>query len=87
MWRNQIIGMATYTIVRRIGDVGFDVSVVGSDGARQTILNFQTEAEAEAWIVQDGRLDRWRSVRTPPHTSTGARIQARADLSSLLSGC
>ena len=54
--------MATYTIVRRTGDVGFDVSVIGSDGARQKILNFQTEAEAEGWIIQDEQLDRWRSV-------------------------
>jgi hypothetical protein len=78
--------MATYTIIRRIGDVGFDVSVVGSDGARQTILNFQTEVEAEAWIVQDEQLDRWRDMRTAPHPSTDAPVQVRADLSGLSSG-
>jgi hypothetical protein len=79
--------MATYKIVRRIGDVGLDVSVVGIDGAKQTILNFQTEAEAEGWIIQDEQLDRWRSVRTPPYMSTAARVQVTADLSALLSDC
>jgi hypothetical protein len=79
--------MATYTIVRRTGDVGFDVSVVGSDGARQKVLNFQTETEAKAWIVQDEQLDRWRNVGTPLRTSTAAPVQARGDLSALSSGC
>ncbi len=54
--------MATYAIVPRIGDDGFDVSVVGSDGARQTILNFRTEADAEAWIVQDKKADQRRDL-------------------------
>jgi hypothetical protein len=47
--------MATYTIVPR-GDQ-FDVSVVSRNGARQTILGFSTQAEAEAWISHD----EWRS--------------------------
>jgi len=54
--------MAIYTILRRIGDDGFDVSVVGSDGTRQTILNFTTEADAEAWIRQDKQDDRRRGL-------------------------
>ena len=61
-WRYQIRGMARYTIVRNAGDDGFDVAVVGSDGARQTILNFQTEADAKAWIVEDERDERRRSL-------------------------
>lgn len=35
---------------------GFNVGIAGSNGARQTMLGFETEAEAEAWIVQDKRL-------------------------------
>ncbi len=35
---------------------GFHVGVTGEDGARQTILGFQSQAEAEAWILQDKRL-------------------------------
>jgi hypothetical protein len=54
--------MASYTIVPRIGDDGFDVAVVGSDGARQTILNFKTEADAGAWIAQDEQHDRRRDL-------------------------
>ena len=59
---DQIIGMGTYTIVRRTGDDGFDVAVVGNDGARHTILNFKTEADAGAWIVQDEEHDRRRDL-------------------------
>jgi hypothetical protein len=60
--RDQIIGMASYTIVPRISDDGFDVAVVGSNGARQTILNFKTEADAGAWIAQDEQHDRRRDL-------------------------
>lgn len=56
--------MATYTIVHSIGDDGFDVAVVGSDGVRQTLLNFPTEADAEAWIVQDEKDERRRGLMT-----------------------
>ena len=56
--------MATYTIVRSNGDDGFDVAVVGSDGVRQTLLNFPTEADAEAWIVQDEQHERRRGLMT-----------------------
>ena len=56
--------MASYTIVRNIGDDGFDVAIVGSDGVRQTILNFSTEADAEAWIVQDELDERRRGLMT-----------------------
>jgi hypothetical protein len=56
--------MASYTIKPRADGAGFDIGVVGSNGARQTMLGFKTEAEAEAWIAQDRRLtdasDPWR---------------------------
>jgi hypothetical protein len=52
--------MANYTVVPRSSDDGFDVAVIGNDGARQTILNFRTETDAKAWIVQDERHERRR---------------------------
>ena len=60
--RGQMISLATYKIARRVGDDGFDVSVVGSDGARQTILDIKTRADAEARIIQDEQHDRRRGL-------------------------
>jgi hypothetical protein len=49
--------MSTYTILP-VGDgSGFNIGVAGLNGARQTILGFKSEADAEAWIVQDKRLN------------------------------
>lgn len=62
--RHQILVMATYKIVRSSGEDCFDVAVVGSDGARQTLLNFPTEADAAAWIVQDEKHERRRGLMT-----------------------
>ena len=46
--------MATYTIARRGDDQsGFEVRVVGDDGAHQTLLGFRTRADAHAWVAQD----------------------------------
>jgi hypothetical protein len=56
--------MASYTVVPRSTDDGFDVAVIGTDGARQTILNFRTETDAMAWIVQDERHERRRGFAT-----------------------
>lgn len=52
--RRATCGMATYTIIPR-GEV-FDIAVVSRNGARQTILGFTSEAEAQAWISEDERL-------------------------------
>jgi hypothetical protein len=49
--------MTQYTIVPAGDGPGFNVAVSGSDGARHTMLGFATEAEAEAWIALDKRLD------------------------------
>ena len=46
--------MATYEISSAL-DRGFDVKVVGDDGARQTVLGFPTWEIAEAWIHEDQR--------------------------------
>jgi hypothetical protein len=57
--------MASYIITPRTDGTGFDIGVVGSNGARQTMLGFKTKDEAEAWIAQDKRLndstDPWRA--------------------------
>jgi hypothetical protein len=48
--------MSTYVIIPNSDGSGFNVGIAGSDGARQTMLGFESEAEAEAWIIQDKRL-------------------------------
>lgn len=48
----------TYTILAHPDGVGFDVHVLGHDGASQTMLNFATQADAEAWIATDRARDR-----------------------------
>jgi hypothetical protein len=45
--------MATYTIIPRIDKMGFDIAIVSNSCVRQTLLGFNTEADAEAWIAQD----------------------------------
>ena len=49
--------MATYTIIPRPDQSGFDIAIIGADGARQTMLGFKTTGDAKAWIVQDERLN------------------------------
>ncbi len=61
--------MTNYTIIQA-GD-GYHIGIAGADGSRQTLLGFTTEAEAEAWIVQDKR--RAPSIAEPlPPPSPGA---------------
>ena len=48
--------MTTYKITPNSDGTGFNISIAGSDGARQTMLGFTSESEAEAWIIQDKRL-------------------------------
>jgi hypothetical protein len=50
--------MTTYTIIPKVDHTGFHVAIVCTDGVRQTILGFQTQADAEAWISQD----KWQSA-------------------------
>ena len=45
-------GMPTYTLIPN-ADQTFHVAIVGDDGARQTILGSQTEADAAAWMARD----------------------------------
>ena len=48
--------MTQYIIVPNGDGSGFNIAVSGANGTRQTMLGFDTQAEAEAWIVQDKRL-------------------------------
>ena len=50
--------MANYIIRPDGSGSSFNVGITGTDGARQTLLGFATEAEAEAWIIQDKRLSK-----------------------------
>jgi hypothetical protein len=60
--------MSTYTIIP-VGDgVGFNIGVAGTNGARQTIMGFASEADAEAWILQDKRLN---AAANPFFSSSG----------------
>jgi hypothetical protein len=49
--------MTTYTIIPRPDQSGYDIAIVGTNGTHQTMLGFKTQAEAEAWIAQDERLN------------------------------
>jgi hypothetical protein len=53
---NHVKDMTTYTILPHGDGSSFNISVVGSNGARQTMLGFASEAEAQAWIDRDKRL-------------------------------
>ena len=50
--------MNAYEIFEHPDGSGYDVHVVGFDGARQTMLDFKTRADAEAWIVGDRARDK-----------------------------
>jgi hypothetical protein len=49
--------MTTYSIIPTADGSGFNIGVVGNDGARHTMLGFESMAEAEAWILRDKRLN------------------------------
>ena len=48
--------VATYTVIPKVDHTGFHVAIVGSNGVRQTLLGFETQADAEAWIMRDKLL-------------------------------
>jgi hypothetical protein len=56
--------MATYTLIPN-ADQTFHVAIVGKDGARQTILGFQTKADAAAWIARDRLQSTTDDLRMP----------------------
>ena len=61
--------MATYTVIPKVDHTGFHVAIVGSNGVRQTILGFDTRADAEAWILRD-------KLRIPAKAATYSNLIA-----------
>ncbi|MFL5285580.1 MAG: hypothetical protein ACJ8AW_32545 [Rhodopila sp.] len=59
--------MTTYNVVRATSS-GFNIEII-SDGVRQTMLGFDTEADALAWVEADQAHD-----RAYPPASLGAEI-------------
>jgi hypothetical protein len=55
---------ASYRVIPR-GKSGFDVEIDRPDGRKQTVPGFQSEHEADAWIVQAKRMIREASPWTP----------------------
>lgn len=56
--------MSTYTISSENERDSFDVMIVGNDGARQTMLGFETKAAAKEWIVEDERRSNAEEVQS-----------------------
>ena len=65
--------MANYIIVPDGSGSSFNVDITGADGARQTLLGFASEAEAEAWIIEDQQLSEVndRFAAAPNYSSAG----------------
>jgi hypothetical protein len=49
--------MSQYIVRSSSSGVGFDIAVIGGDNARNTLLGFDTEMEAQRWIARDKRLN------------------------------
>ena len=60
------MSLSKYTVRPADDGVGFNVSVVGENGARNTLLGFATEKAAETWITRDRRLNDPRPPDTQP---------------------
>jgi hypothetical protein len=58
--------MATYTVIPKVDHTGFHVAIVGSNGVRQTLLGFETRADAETWILRDKSLSAVDRHGIPP---------------------
>jgi hypothetical protein len=54
--------MTTYTVLPRRRQPGYKVELVGDNGTRQTILGFNSEAEAEVWVAEDKTLEAFRQA-------------------------
>jgi hypothetical protein len=50
--------MSIYTVMPRQRQVGYKVEIVTSGGSRHTVLGFESEAEAAAWIEADKERER-----------------------------
>ena len=43
----------TYAVTPSQSGTSFQIAIVSDNGARQTMLGFETEADAETWIEED----------------------------------
>ena len=66
--------MTTYTIIPARDGSGFQIGVVGHDGARHTMLGFESEADAEAWIAAEAKMR--KKMAHTEKTITGPIINA-----------
>jgi hypothetical protein len=64
-----------YMIVDREDGAGYNVELIDAIGVHHTILGFETEAEAQAWIEQDQRGSIGAGQAASP-TSIAQRIAA-----------
>jgi hypothetical protein len=65
----------TYMIVGRDDGAGYNVELIDAIGVHHTILGFETETEAQAWIKQDQRVSIGAAQATAT-TSIAERIAA-----------
>lgn len=61
----HILRMPQYTVMPRVRQDGFKIEYVGDDGARHTLLGFNSKEEAEAWVETD------RKRTTLPQAAAG----------------
>jgi hypothetical protein len=64
--------MTTYIIIPTRDGTSFNIGIAGANGARQTMLGFASEAEAQAWISRDKRLSGQPSVHTSSDAASAA---------------
>ena len=50
--------MSIYTVMPRQRQVGYKVEIVTGGGRRHTVLGFESEAEAVAWVEADKERER-----------------------------
>jgi hypothetical protein len=50
--------MSIYTVMPRQRQVGYKVEIVTGGGSRHTVLGFESEAEAVAWVEADKERER-----------------------------
>ena len=68
--KEMLACMATYRIIPKVDQTGFDVAIVGNDGARQTLLGFKTHSDTQAWIAGDKRPGTADDPWTPSYFRT-----------------
>jgi hypothetical protein len=64
-WMDRVIASQFHNCkIAPARNSGGKVELFGDNGTRQTILGFNSEAEAEVWVAEDKRLEAFRQVLT-----------------------